>query len=237
MSRTVCLEYCNGSVATLYCPQCSAIYCDDCYRREHQGNKRKEIHQPVDKIPELCKKHGHSLEFYDLTQQNIVCLLCVKEDFPTNRYDLLGNVVDTRLKGRLRKCIDKAREKMAAYHEDILKNYEAEKEAFMSTVHITKLEIAAHFEALRETLAKREQELIRHLDVTSKLFLVNSPYQDVKERCGKLQAAMEQGKILIIHVNIVLRTFSFQILQFARYIETCIGMSTQCNLRSPPESV
>ena len=193
MSRSVCLEYCDGSVATLYCPQCSAIYCADCFRREHEGNKRKEAHQSVKKIPELCKKHGHSLEFYDLTQQTIVCLLCVKQDFPTNRYDLLGNVVDTRHKTRLRKCIDKAREKMASYHEDVMKHYEEEKEAFMSTVQICKLEIAAHFDALREALAKREQELIRHLDVTSKLFIVNSPYHEVKERCTKLQAAIEEG--------------------------------------------
>ena len=193
MDGAICLEYCYGSLATLYCPQCSAIYCDDCFRKEHHGNRRKEAHQPVDKIPELCKKHGHSLEFYDLTQQKIVCLLCVKEDFPTNRYDLLGNVVDTRHKSRLRKCIDKARERMAAYHEDVLKHYEEEKEAFMSTVQICKLEIIAHFDALKEALAKREQELIRHLDVTSKLFLVNSPYQGVKERCTKLQAAIEQG--------------------------------------------
>lgn len=84
---------------------------------------------------------------------------------------------------------------MAAYDEDVLKSYEEEKEAFLSTVQICKLEINAHFDALRESLAKREQQLIRHLDVTSKLFLVNSRYQEVKERFTKLQAAIEQGKL------------------------------------------
>lgn len=74
-----CREYCDGNVAEFYCPECAAMFCSCCYEREHCGSERKAQHGKLTELRAICSEHKHTLDYFNLTLLQPMCIICKKE--------------------------------------------------------------------------------------------------------------------------------------------------------------
>ena len=105
-----CREYCSGSSATWYCPQCSAIFCESCYNKEHKGNERKANHRRISSIRPVCNEHKHTLDYFDWTSLSPLCVIC-KESLTESSEHLVDRIelVLPKLKRLVHEKIEKSR--------------------------------------------------------------------------------------------------------------------------------
>ena len=93
-----CAE-CEHKVATMYCSECNASYCDYCGKTAHEGSKVRSRHKPVPinlkpKPQPTCKKHpGQSCVLYCETEKQPMCVLCkFYNQHRFHKFDLMSKV-------------------------------------------------------------------------------------------------------------------------------------------------
>ncbi len=93
-----CAE-CEHRIATMYCSECNASYCDYCGKTAHEGSKVRSRHKPVPinlkpKQQPTCKKHpGQSCVLYCETEKQPMCVLCkFYNQHRFHRFDLMSKV-------------------------------------------------------------------------------------------------------------------------------------------------
>ena len=76
-----CAE-CERKIASRYCSDCSASYCETCSKKAHEGSRVRSKHKPVSinlkpRPQPTCKKHpGQSCVLYCETEKQPMCVLC-----------------------------------------------------------------------------------------------------------------------------------------------------------------
>ena len=93
-----CAE-CEHKIATMYCSECNASYCDYCGKTAHEGSKVRSRHKPVPinlkpKQQPTCKKHpGQSCVLYCETEKQPMCVLCkFYNQHRFHKFDLMSKV-------------------------------------------------------------------------------------------------------------------------------------------------
>lgn len=93
-----CAE-CVHKMATTYCSECSASYCDRCSEVAHEGSRVRAKHKPVPinlkpRPQPTCKKHsGQSCVLYCETDNQPMCVLCkFYNQHRLHKFDLLSKV-------------------------------------------------------------------------------------------------------------------------------------------------
>lgn len=92
-----CAE-CDRELATTYCSDCSASYCEECNKQQHTGSRVRSKHKPVPislkpRPQPTCKKHpGQSCVLYCETERQPMCVLCkFYGHHKFHNYQLLNN--------------------------------------------------------------------------------------------------------------------------------------------------
>lgn len=93
-----CAE-CVHRMASMYCSECSASYCDRCGERAHEGSRVRSKHKPVPvnlkpRPQPTCKKHsGQSCVLYCETDKQPMCVLCkFYNQHRFHKFELLSKV-------------------------------------------------------------------------------------------------------------------------------------------------
>ena len=93
-----CAE-CVHKMATSYCSECSASYCDRCGEKAHEGSRVRAKHKPVPinlkpRPQPTCKKHsGQSCVLYCETDHQPMCVLCkFYNQHRLHKFELLSKV-------------------------------------------------------------------------------------------------------------------------------------------------
>ena len=92
-----CAE-CDIEIATTYCSDCSASFCNECNMQQHTGSRVRSKHKPVSvslkpRPQPTCKKHpGQSCVLYCETERQPMCVLCkFYGHHKFHNYQLLNN--------------------------------------------------------------------------------------------------------------------------------------------------
>lgn len=155
-----CQEYCDGNIATFYCPQCLTNYCADCYEKEHTLKKRKEDHEKVTTPRKICREHHLTLEYQ--SNSRYMCCMCVKQLSPG---ELSGNVIEPidSVASLLKKKLEAKIRKLEQVSQIIHKRIEASDEGISSAIECARSEVRRFFTALNLLLNKQEESFQHQL--------------------------------------------------------------------------
>lgn len=156
-----CREYCDGNIAEFYCPECAAMFCGSCYDREHCGNERKSQHGKLTELRAICSVHKHTLDYFNLTLLQPMCVICKKETIlaPEHAHHVIENIETTvpKLRSLIEKKLESASELIDRLTCELAK---VEKDARRTTTKSI-IFIQRCFVRLRHLLDQREVELLQ----------------------------------------------------------------------------
>lgn len=145
-----CAE-CESSVATLYCSECAASYCQACAKRAHEGSKVRSRHNRIaitqKPCPQpTCKKHpGQSCVLYCETEKQPMCVLCkFYGQHRFHKYEILGKTA-SQYCSTVTEKLDKI-EKMANELDAAAKMLWEAEEQVCNSAHKTQDVLEKHFE-------------------------------------------------------------------------------------------
>ncbi|XP_031566411.1 uncharacterized protein LOC116301480 [Actinia tenebrosa] len=166
-----CNEYCDGKEAVFYCPQCSAMFCDSCYDREHEGSVRKQTHERVVEVRPICREHQHTLEYFDLTCLKPICITCLtnlqsKEEYQNHVIEKI-NDVSTKLCCLLSEKVVESK----AVLKSVQKAAKNTSETTKRTLNMAKREVHDIIEQGKGILDERRQSIYRRISKVQKEFL------------------------------------------------------------------
>ncbi|XP_048584619.1 uncharacterized protein LOC5512003 isoform X2 [Nematostella vectensis] len=187
-----CHEYCHGTPAVCYCPQCCAVFCESCYNLEHQGNERKRRHEKQSKLRPICTEHRHPLEFFDFTTSRALCVLCKKALQSESQVELIETIEEAVPK--LRKLLQ---EKVAST-ESLLEDtgrvtVEVEKTA-QEAVKIAYRQIDNVLAQCRNALEKREKQVKDKVQLCKDIFLNDEENTALKNNRSELSKAVKEAE-------------------------------------------
>lgn len=202
-----CAE-CEGRVATLYCAECAASYCQPCAKEAHQGSKVRSRHNCVavaqKPCPQpTCKKHpGQSCVLYCETEKQPMCVLCkFYGQHRFHKYEMLGKTANQYCASVMEK-LDKV-EKMAGELDAAAKAlWEAEQQVNISA-RKTQEVLEKHFEDMRQVyltaLEKREAALLMMVDkqVAIKQCMLQEFRMEIAASRARVLAAKEEASLLL----------------------------------------
>lgn len=192
----LCNEYCDGNTAEFYCPECSAMFCGSCYDREHCGNERKSQHGKLTELRAICCAHKHTLDYFNLTTLQPMCVICRKETLqsPEFAHHVIDNIEVTvpKLRSLMEKKLNTASELIDRLSSEIAKVENAAKNTTIAAVNYIK----CAFLKLRKYLDESEAELVQSARRYFDEFLeVNDERVEVKNAIRNLRALAEEGKV------------------------------------------
>ncbi|KAK3745871.1 hypothetical protein QZH41_013219 [Actinostola sp. cb2023] len=192
----MCKEFCGGSLAVCYCPQCSAIFCSDCFNREHQ-TERKMRHEKVFDVKPICQDHHHTLEYFDLTSFKPLCIMCLTKLHLDKEleYHVIQNInsVSPKLYSLL---MDKLREA-----KDVAKNIQDGvkllKETTENGLKVAKDEIHSLIDHFKVLLDEREKEVIMDLEGACHRYLAKEESTGLLSLEQRLEDSIKQAERLV----------------------------------------
>ena len=195
-----CQEYCKGNRAEFYCRECAAMFCKDCYDREHScGSARKAQHEKMNELRPVCLQHKHTLDFFNLTLLQPMCLICKKDNLLT--VENSQHVVDSiegalpKLKVLLKEKLDMARTLLSSMRSE-LETVEktAEKTADYALKHLR-----VCFSKVREILDARELELEKVVRRRCRQFLAGDGQgNEISDNLMVLEKATAAGNKVVL---------------------------------------
>lgn len=196
-----CSEYCNGNTAEFYCPECSAMFCSSCYDREHCGNERKSKHGKLTELRAICCVHKHTLDYFNLTTLEPMCVICKKENTqaPEFAHHVIDDIEETvpKLRSLMEKKLSTASELIERLTSEITRVENAAKNTTNAAVNYIK----CAFVKLRKYLEESEVELVQSARRYFDEFLeVNDERVEVRNAVRNLKALSEEGKFLFIYL-------------------------------------
>lgn len=155
-----CREYCNGNLVEFYCPECAAMFCRDCYDREHCGNERKSQHGKLTELRAICSVHKHTLDYFNLTLLQPMCIICKKETMLTPEYEhhVIDHIETTvpKLRSLMEKKLESASEMIDRLNHELDRVENVARNTLITSVSY----IQCCFARLRQILDDREVELL-----------------------------------------------------------------------------
>lgn len=190
-----CSEYCDGNTAEFYCPECSAMFCSSCYDREHCGNERKLQHGKLTELRAICCVHKHTLDYFNLTTLQPMCVICRKETMQAAEFahHVIENIEETvpKLRSLMEKKLNTASELIDRLSSEISKVENAAKNTANAAVSYIK----CAFARLRKYLDESEVELVQSARNYFHEFLeVNDERLEVRNAVRSLKGVFEEGK-------------------------------------------
>ena len=202
-----CREYCDGSTAEFYCPECSAMFCSSCYDREHCGNERKSQHGKLTELRAICCAHKHTLDYFNLTTLQPMCVICKKETMqaPELSHHVIGNIESTvpKLRSLMEAKLDAASELIQRLSREICKVENAARNTTNAAVNY----VQCAFVKLRKYLDESEVQLIQSARRYFDEFLeVNDDRVEVQNVVRNLKALAEEGmsQFVVLIFNLVI---------------------------------
>ena len=158
-----CREYCDGSQAVFYCPQCSAIFCDSCYAREHQGSVRKQTHERLVEVRPICREHQHTLEYFDLTSLKAICITCLTN--LQSKGKLQNHVIEKidEVSSKLCSLLNEKVMESKAVLNSVQKAAQSTSEITKRTMNRAKIEICDYIDHGYRILKEKEQRINRQM--------------------------------------------------------------------------
>ena len=155
-----CREYCNGNTAEFYCPECAAMFCSDCYDREHRGNERKSQHGKLTELRAICSVHKHTLDYFNLSLLQPMCIICKKETMLTQEHEhhVIDHIEATvpKLRSLMEKKLESASEMIDRLNHELARVENVARNTMIQSVSY----IQCCFARLRQLLDEREIELL-----------------------------------------------------------------------------
>lgn len=189
-----CHEYCDGTEAVFYCPQCSAIFCDSCYDREHEGSVRKQTHERLVEVKPICREHQHTLEYFDLTCLKPICITCLtnlqsKDEIQSHVIEKIDEV-STKLCSLLNEKVVESK----AILNSIQKASKNTLETTKRTLNMARTEVHHIIEQGKRILNEREQRINRQINkVQTKFFNSEESTAGLIGLASHLEDNIQQG--------------------------------------------
>ena len=196
MQIPLCSEYCNGNAAEFYCPECSAMFCSSCYDREHCGNERKSQHGKLTELRAICCVHKHTLEYFNLTTLQPMCVICKKETMQETEFahHVIENIDATvpKLRSLMEKKLDTASKLITRLNTDISKAESAAKNTTICAVEY----VQECFVKIRRYLDETEEEIKQSARRYFDEFLeFNDDRVEIMNAVRNLKVLTEEGKL------------------------------------------
>jgi len=193
-----CSEYCDGNAAEFFCPECSAMFCGSCYDKEHLGNERKSQHGKLTELHAICSAHKHTLDYFNLTILQPMCVICRKENMQAaeSQHHVVENIdnIVPKLRSFIEKKLSSASELISKLNSEITKAENTAKSTANSVVDYIK----CVFVKLRRYLEESETELVEGARCYfDEFWEVNEENLGVKNAVQSLEAISEEGKLLL----------------------------------------
>ena len=185
-----CQEYCDGNIATIYCPQCFTNYCPECYDKEHKLKRRKENHEKVSTPRKVCREHHLTLEYQN--KSRFMCCMCVKELHPEELARDIIEPIDGIAAVLKQKLEEKLRE-LELVSQVIHKKIEASDESISSAVECARSEVRRFFTALNLLLNKQEESFQHQLTSLLKATTSKPIFNEMKETLKAIQELITKG--------------------------------------------
>lgn len=191
-----CHEYCNGNTAEFYCPECSAMFCSSCYDREHCGNERKSQHGKVTELRAICCIHKHTLDYFNLTTLQPMCIICKKETSQAS--ELSDHVIDNiettvpKLQSLMEKKVNTASELITRLNREIAMAENAARNTTICAIEY----VQECFVKIRRYLDETEEEIKQGARKYFDDFMqFNEDRVEFMNAVRKLRALSEEGKL------------------------------------------
>lgn len=191
-----CHEYCNGNTAEFYCPECSAMFCSGCYDREHCGNERKSQHGKVTELRAICCIHKHTLDYFNLTTLQPMCIICKKETSQAS--ELSDHVIDNiettvpKLQSLMEKRLNTASELITRLNREIAMAENAARNTTICAIEY----VQECFVKIRRYLDETEEEIKQGARKYFDDFMqFNEDRVEFMNAVRKLRALSEEGKL------------------------------------------
>ncbi|XP_068717579.1 uncharacterized protein [Montipora capricornis] len=215
-----CSEYCDGNMAEFYCPECSAMFCSSCYDVEHLGNQRKSQHGKLTELRALCGTHKHTLDYFNLTMLQPMCVICKKETMQAAEFEhhVVENIEEIvpKLQSLMEKKVNDASGLIDKLNSELCKAENAAK----STANAAVSYIKCAFAKLRKYLEESESELVQSAQCYFDEWRENKDFLGKRNAVKSLEAACEDGRRLLLLKE--QRTMAVQFPQvFSRLNELC----------------
>ncbi|KAL9955561.1 hypothetical protein ACROYT_G036899 [Oculina patagonica] len=194
-----CREYCDGNVAEFYCPECAAMFCSSCYDREHCGNERKSQHGKLTELRAICSVHKHTLDYFNLTLLQPMCVICKKETMlaPEHEHHVIDHIEATvpKLRSLMEKNLESASESIDRLTRELARVENAARNTLSASVNY----IQCCFAKLRQLLDEREVELLKNTKNYFDEFIESGEGRvETRNALRKLKALSEEGKLLLM---------------------------------------
>lgn len=200
-SKDSICEECCADVATSQCSKCEAIYCQPCFANVHSASRTLRSHEAVPLslryfsgfAEKGCSCHdGKKLEFYDKTNDELLCSLCVvspqcqgHEIIPMSEMCLsMKEKIEADLEDvkKIHARLQQSRDKLSGLFPEV------KAECGEVVQHIRE-----HFQDLHTKLQAREVDLIREVKKAycNESFLINTASEIVQQN-KELEILIEQ---------------------------------------------
>lgn len=226
-----CLEYCDGNVAEFYCPECGAMFCSSCYDREHCGNERKAQHGKLTELRAICSEHKHTLDYFNLTLLQPMCIICKKESMllPEHEHHVIEHIETTV--STLRSLMEKKLQDAAESIRRIACQLANVETSAHSGLNASISHVQCCFAKLRQILDEREAQLVQDTKKYFDEFLESGEgIAQARNMLRNLRSLTEEGKLLL---NKDSRSLVVEFpAVFMRLKELCALTANECQMKS-----
>ncbi|PFX32026.1 KRR1 small subunit processome component-like [Stylophora pistillata] len=229
--RPHCLEYCDGNVAEFYCPECGAMFCSSCYDREHCGNERKAQHGKLTELRAICSEHKHTLDYFNLTLLQPMCIICKKESMllPEHEHHVIEHIETTvsTLRSLMEKKLQDAAESIGRIACQLAKGETSTHSGLNASIS----HVQCCFAKLRQILDEREAQLVQDTKKYFDEFLESGEgIAQARNMLRNLRSLTEEGKLLL---NKDSRSLVVEFpAVFMRLKELCALTANECQMKS-----
>ncbi|KAJ7390470.1 hypothetical protein OS493_025173 [Desmophyllum pertusum] len=174
------------------------MFCSSCYDREHCGNERKSQHGKLTELRAICSVHKHTLDYFNLTLLQPMCVICKKETIlaPEHAHHVIENIETTvpKLRSLIEKKLESSSELIDRLTHELAK---VEKDARRTTTKSI-IFIQRCFVRLRHLLDQREVELLQGVRGYFDEFVEDGEGRvEAQNALSNLKALSEEGKLLL----------------------------------------
>ena len=135
------------------------MFCGSCYDREHCGNERKSQHGKLTELRAICSVHKHTLDYFNLTLLQPMCVICKKETILTSEHEhhVIDHIEATvpKLRSLMEKKLESASEMIDRLNHELARVENGARNTMIASVSF----IQCCFARLRQILDEREVEL------------------------------------------------------------------------------
>lgn len=173
------------------------MFCGSCYDREHCGNERKSQHGKLTELRAICSVHKHTLDYFNLTLLQPMCVICKKETMltPEHEHHVIDHIEATvpKLRSLMEKKLESASEMIDRLNHELARVENAARNTMNASVNY----IQCCFARLRQFLDEREAELLTNARKYFDQFVqVGEGRVEARNALRDLKAISEEGGYL-----------------------------------------